>query len=388
MRVATPCVRAMRAGESGSFGESEIRPEEEGFEYVPLSHYASGREYLRVRGRLKKELAEAMEGASVVQMDYGGHPVGLGLVAWPIAGRLGRRRIWVFDGADPFPRLLLAAEQEKSVLKRTVKRWMFRRTERFCREAIRSADLVFAHNEAVVERFGGAWGRQCHLFHRTFVTADGVISEPQLAERNARLRDASLPLRLVVSGRQIRIKGTDQVLRAMAEARRAGTQVELDVVGDGEDLGEFRELTRSLGLGDAVRFLGSVAYGPVLFEVWGRAQAMVITNLTAEISRNVMLGMARGLPLIMYRNPATDRLIESHDAGVLVQAGDVASLTQTLIAVSRDRERLVKVAINGARLANGMTLEACHRRRAELAAECAGRSPTASVDGVTRVSVV
>src|SRR5207248_3653150 len=134
-----------------------------------------------------------------------------------------KRIIWVFDGADPFPRLALHANQQSNPLKRWMQTLMVRRFEHICREAVRTSDLVFAHNAAVVERFRDAWNGRCHQFNRSFVTDATLISQDELLERQNRLRDTSQPLRLVAAGRQIAIKGTDHVLRAMKQARDRGT---------------------------------------------------------------------------------------------------------------------------------------------------------------------
>jgi glycosyltransferase involved in cell wall biosynthesis len=94
---------------------------------------------------------------------------------------------------------------------------------------------------------------------------------------------------------------------------------------------------------------------------------MVITNLTAEISRNVLLAMARGLPLVMYANPGTDELIRASGAGILVPTGDVDALSKTLEEAARDRERLASMCTAGVSVARKNTLDTTHRRRAELA---------------------
>jgi glycosyltransferase involved in cell wall biosynthesis len=131
---------------------------------------------------------------------------------------------------------------------------------------------------------------------------------------------------------------------------------------------QFRQLAQGLGLDERiVRFRGTVAYGKPLFDAWSESQVMVITNLTAEISRNVLLGLARGLPLIMYRNPGTDRLVESADAGLLAPTGNVDALADAMVRAAADRETLAGCARRGWALACGNTLDACHRRRAELA---------------------
>jgi glycosyltransferase involved in cell wall biosynthesis len=368
LRVAAPLVERLDAATSASFNVVEIDPREVGFEFVPLPRFISMDDYRRVRRDLKRRLAAAVDSATVVQADSGGYPFALGAIVWPIAGRADRRRIWLFDGADPFPRLELAARQEPDLLKRIAKRLVVAWFARFCRRAIADADLVFTHNSSVVERFRSVWSERCHAFDRSFVTDDNLLTDAEFAATEARLRDRSGPLRLVAAGRQIAIKATDHVIQAMALARARGAACTLDVYGDGEDLESFARVARDAGLADAVFFRGKVAYGAPLFAGWARGQVMVITNLTAETSRNVLLGTARGLPLIMYRNAGADALVEPRGAAWLVPAGDVAALADALVRAQRDRDGLVALARAGRELARATTLDACHRRRAELAA--------------------
>jgi glycosyltransferase involved in cell wall biosynthesis len=152
-------------------------------------------------------------------------------------------------------------------------------------------------------------------------------------------------------------------------------RIELDVIGDGEDLPRFKSLAAELGLDGAVRFDGVMPYGKPLFDAWANAHVMVITNLTAEISRNVLLGMARGLPLVMYANPGTDGLIRTSGAGVLVPTGDVDALARALEQVATDRARLAQMVAGGLATAREKTLDATHRERARLAAALARREP-------------
>ncbi|MEX0885038.1 MAG: glycosyltransferase [Phycisphaeraceae bacterium] len=368
--AATPLVDTLQAHAGGSFHMVDVDLAHEPFTHLPLPAYRSLPRFLRVAARLRHRLAEAIADADIVQMGYGGHPVPLGRVAWPIAGELGRPRIWVFDGADPFPRLERDARAAWPV-KRQAKLWATRRFERFCRHAVARADLVFAHNQAVVDRFADVWQpERCYAFDRSFVTERWLVDEQTLARREPHLRNGKRPLRLVAAGRQVAIKGTDQLIRAVALAREAGTPIELDVLGTGADLPRFERMVRDLGLDDVVRFLGAVPFGQPLFDAWARCDAVVVTNLTDEISRNVLLALGRGLPLITYRNPGADAMLESADAAWLVPRGDSDALADALQQAHARRDRLAALARHGLVLARRRSLEATHRQRAALAAAC------------------
>lgn len=366
--VAVPIADMSDAASSGSFNLVDVRPEDHGFTYVPLVRYLTMTEYLLRRRVLRAQLRDALRDADVVQMGYGGHPVALGQVAFPIATALGKKRIWNFDGADPFPRLERLAEEMHNPAKRLVRRWMNRRFADFCRKVIRSADMTWSHNAAVPARFADVWNGKCHQFNRSFVTDAIILNNDEIRAKEARLLDCSRPLRLVVAGRQIRMKGTDQVIRAMAQARQRGASLALDILGDGDDLPSFIALAKELNLEPHVRFRGTVPYGDALFNAWAEADVMVVTNLTAEISRNVLLAAARGLPLITYANPGTDAMLKDADAGWIVPTGDVDALAEAFAAADANRPRLVELLHHARALANTITLDATHRRRAELAA--------------------
>jgi len=366
--VATPCVEKLDPLAGGSFNSIEITPDEHGFEYFPLPRYISMKGYLKVVRDLRRRLRKIIGVADIVQMDYGGYPIMLGQEAWNIATRLGKKRIWIFDGADPFPRLELNAKSEKNALKRNAKLFATNRKIAFCRKAINQADLVFAHNAAVVERFKDDWNERCHQFDRSFVTDDVLVTDEYLDQISNRWKHQELPLRLMCAGRQIAIKGTDHVIQAVSKLRKLSLNVELDVMGDGDDLDNFKKLAQGLKVESAVKFLGVVPYGKPLFDIWARADVMVITNLTAEISRNVLLGLARGMPLITYQNPGTDNLLRKHDCAVIVDRGDVDQLAAAIFLLHSQRDRMLKLARNGLTLARSKSLDETHRSRARLAA--------------------
>jgi glycosyltransferase involved in cell wall biosynthesis len=376
LTVATPCLDSLDSKSGKGFGSQEIRPQDHGFDYAPLPFYNSLKTYRAVKKQLHDELARIIASSTIVQCDYGGYPFSLGQFTWPIAGKAGKKRIWVFDGGDPFPQWRFAANQDKSFMKRQAKLWVIRRFETFLNGAIPEADLVFAHNNSVVSRFKDAWGSHCHQFDRSFVTDDLLLTNDQIAQRQKMLRDTSGPLRMLAAGRQIAIKGTDHVLSAMRRALDRGAKLEFEVLGDGEDLSRFKSIATDLGLNAHVKFSGTLPYGPKLFDNWATQHVMVITNLTSEFSRNIILGMARGLPLITYTNPG-DALVEANGAGLVVPMNDIEKLADAMVEAATNRERLAQLVASGVQLARERTLDRCHQRRAELAAQCVSQRSAA-----------
>ncbi|HEV2293108.1 MAG TPA: glycosyltransferase [Tepidisphaeraceae bacterium] len=367
--VSVPLTDVSDAAEaSGSFNLVDVRPEDQGFTYRPIVRYVSMKQYLlRVR-QLRAQLRDAMRDVDVVQMGYGGYPVGLGQVVFPLATKLGKKRIWIFDGGEPFVRLAQQADQMRNPAKRFIRRWMNRRFLEFCRNAIRTADLTFAHSDAPRQRFADVWNGKCYQFNRSFVTDDIILSDEDARAVEARLLDRARPLRLVAAGRQVRIKATDHVIRALAAARQRGARLELDILGDGDELPAYVALIKELDLEPHVRVRGAVPYGEQLFNAWRECDVMVVTNLVQELSRNILLAGARGLPLITYANPGSDAMLTAADAGWIVPNGNVDALAEAFVQTDANRPRLVELLHNARRLAQTTTLDETHRRRAELAA--------------------
>ncbi|MFT3788167.1 MAG: glycosyltransferase [Tepidisphaeraceae bacterium] len=374
LTVATCYAPQVDAAQTGSFNTVEILPEDVGFTYVELPLWKSHSTYMKVRKQLKATLTRTMQDIDIAQLDYGGYGFSLGQAGWPIAGALGKKRIWLFDGADPFPRMDDDIARMRNPIKRLILKALHKQFVGFCRTAIRDADLVFAHNKAVQERFADVWSDRCYQFDRSFVTDSILVSDDRTEELKCRLLDRSRPLRLVSAGRQVMIKATDQVLRAMRSAVDHGANLQLDIMGDGEDLPKFVKLIAELNLRDRVRVLGTVAYGQQLFDAWGQCDVMVITNLTAEISRNVLLAAARGLPIVTYTNPGTDAMLTEAGAALITPRADEAKLADAFVEIERDRVKLIPLLDNARLLASSKTLERTHRKRAELAREMFDRS--------------
>lgn len=368
---AVPVVEDVVA-HGGSFTVTEVDVMEEGIVVHELPFVNSLRGLIANSGQIRRSVAAAAKGSAVAQMDYGGHPTGLGQIVWDTRSVADTARIWIFDGADPFDRLELHAESQRNPLRRIVWRCHNARFGRFCNRVLSEADLVFAHNESVVTRFRTHWSPEtCHLFPRSFVTSD-IISDASEASVRALSRSPSDPFRIVVLCRQIRIKGTDRVIRAVYKARALGIDIQLDVYGDGKDLELFRDLAADLGLGSSVEFKGVIPYGPKLFEVIRHANAIAVTNLTSEISRNVMLTLAIGTPLISYFNAGTKDLLNCENS-VVVSPDSNDALVNAMISLQKAPGLCAKLAVNGIEVAKTNTLDATHRRRMELARQVVGR---------------
>ncbi|QKT03223.1 glycosyltransferase family 4 protein [Ectothiorhodospiraceae bacterium 2226] len=70
--------------------------------------------------------------------------------------------------------------------------------------------------------------------------------------------DPNRPLVLGTAGRLVSLKGISLALRTLSELRKRGVQCELRIAGTGPQEQQLRDLSKKLGISDAVRFLGLV----------------------------------------------------------------------------------------------------------------------------------
>jgi glycogen(starch) synthase len=113
------------------------------------------------------------------------------------------------------------------------------------REWLKLGASFFATNIAVSKATAAS------LMCRTHVIANGYRDRIFI-----RMPDVSRKRDLIFVGRLVPSKGVDTAMRILARLREEGLQSELTIIGGGPCDRELRELASSLGIADAVHFLG------------------------------------------------------------------------------------------------------------------------------------
>jgi len=152
-------------------------------------------------------------------------------------------------------------------------------------------------------------------------------------------------------GQVIRGKGLDLLLAAAA---RLEGEWRLDVVGDGRQLGESRDLAQRLGIQDRVHFAGWVPHRE-LGEWYRRASFTVVPSRWPEPFGMIGLeSMSLGRPVVAFDSGGIRDWLSHEVSGLLVRHGDLQALTDAL-----------QRAISSPALVRQLGVEAarhCHRR--------------------------
>ena len=204
--------------------------------------------------------------------------------------------------------------------------------------ALRSADRF-------VDRWVTLAPSSVEALERMGIAADWVPNPIRIAPNGHRPLPAGGPLRLLFVGRYGHRKGCSELIAAVAEARRAGTDVTLRFVGREEHDGEERVLRKDVEtheLEGVVEFAG-VKDGPELAACYAEAEVLCLPSRREGVPLVLLEAMAFGLPVIATPVGGIVDYVRHEDNGLLVPPGDVEALVDSIQALAADpglRERL------------------------------------------------
>jgi glycosyltransferase involved in cell wall biosynthesis len=170
---------------------------------------------------------------------------------------------------------------------------------------------------------------------------------------DSRTPRAARPTFLYV-GRLKRYKGLDIVLRALAAARIARNDLELEIAGQGDDRPRLERLARALGVADAVRFVGFVSADEKR-RLMRQAWAVVLTSTKEGWGISNVEAAACGTPALASDNSALRESVRDGKTGFLVPHGDVRALAQRMLELAGDPMLVTRLGQGARAFAAGLS---------------------------------
>lgn len=141
-------------------------------------------------------------------------------------------------------------------------------------------------------------------------------------------------------------KGFDILLDTLADLLAADNDIQLVILGEGQQRSRLEEKVRKLQLEDRVLLPGFIAEAQNYLPLFN---AFVISSLTEGLPMVLLEAMAAGTPIAATSVGGIPQALGEGQGGCLVKAGEVESLKQAMMSIMRDVQTAEKRAAWAAR---------------------------------------
>jgi glycosyltransferase involved in cell wall biosynthesis len=195
-------------------------------------------------------------------------------------------------------------------------------------QVLQSADAVIAVSQDLKEKLIH-FGVPPHKIHVVYRGVDRTLFAP--GDQGVARQRIGIPIEgpvLLSVGRMVEVKGLDVLLEACSHLCRQRLAFHLYLVGDGPLRKSLEEQSRSLGLSDAISFVGVQSYDQL--PDWYRAADLMVLPSRSEGVPNVLReAKACGIPFVASRVGGIAEIArEPHDK--LVPPGDPLALAEAI----------------------------------------------------------
>lgn len=150
--------------------------------------------------------------------------------------------------------------------------------------------------------------------------------------------------RLITIGRLIDLKDHETLIKAFAKVR-TNVAACLYIIGNGPNRKKLENLAQTLGVGDAITFLG---WQPNPFALLKQADLFVLSSRFEGFGNVLVEAMACGLPVVSTDCPSGPReILKDGELGILVPVGDVDALAHAITTLLSEPDSRAEYARRG-----------------------------------------
>lgn len=310
----------------------------------------------------RKVIRAQIEASQYLVFGFSGYIGDWGTVACRMAARMGRPYAVFKDGVAHRVAQITQQKQKRTLIQRLRHGFENRLMKQADRKTVRQSALALLHGQDTMEYYG-PFARHPHLVHDIHISKADRISQADLDQRlEARAADV---LRVVYAGRVEEIKGPGHWIAAIAGALQAGVAIQAQWYGTGSLYEEYEAQVAQEDLGEAISFRGFVAHQQMLSEI-RTADVFVFTHMTEESPRCLIEALAAGLPLVGYDNAYVRDLVGTSQAGLFVPRSDIKALTEAIIMLASNPEKLKAMALDARQVAEPLNDEDVFLHRSDI----------------------
>jgi glycosyltransferase involved in cell wall biosynthesis len=172
------------------------------------------------------------------------------------------------------------------------------------------------------------------------IDTQGFFRSVDVAAAKRKLGIAPERLLIGAVGRLSAEKGFDTLIRSVDQLLRAHWDVELVIVGEGEEKARLQALVSHLGREERIRLLG---YRPDMIDLYQAMDVYALSSLREGLPNVLLEAMAMEVPVVATRVAGVPRLIRHEENGLLVEPGSEVDLTRALARMLRDEDLRLKM---------------------------------------------
>lgn len=204
-------------------------------------------------------------------------------------------------------------------------------------KALKSSHQVIAISKAIAEFHGISKMPQGQVIYNGLI--DDTLNPPECIK-------SSDEITICIVGYISPQKGQEVAIKAFAKFAEHQPTAKLIVVGDGESsyVESLKKLASSLNVKNKVQFLGYLSDPS---EVYAKSKIALMCSESEGFGRVTVEAMWHKCIVVGYNRAGTAEIIDHGVNGLLYETEQ--ELLDTLISVSRDKERMEKLALAGQR---------------------------------------
>lgn len=201
------------------------------------------------------------------------------------------------------------------------------------------------------------------FFIDTRISKDMLATEADIEMRTTN-RSQDTPLRLVFSGRLMKMKGADHLLEVAKELKQLKVKFEMFISGAGELEEMMHQQIATYQLDDCVKMLGVPDFTTEFFPfVKNNIDLFVCCHRQGDPSCTYIETMSCGVPIVGYANEAFQGLAKMSEAGWVVPMNQPKQMAKKIAELSQNREAIKSMSFKSLKFAQKHTFEQTFQAR-------------------------
>jgi len=211
-------------------------------------------------------------------------------------------------------------------------RWMFRLTASFARK------VVFVSENARRFWMGNRRSDKASVIHDSVdvrYLQESCLKLDRASEKERLGVPASSPV-LGIVGRLVEMKGHKDLFTAVKNLAMSHPDIRVIVAGDGPDRNRLESFAEEAGISRQVVWTGLLAPDD-LARIYPLFDMLAMPSQWEGFGLAAAEAMAAGVPVVAYRTPGLEEIVEDGVSGLLVSVGDITALTAAISRMLNDQ---------------------------------------------------